>query len=209
MPKLELPKIEIPKIDRTIVDLPEIPAAAAKPIYAGVGATDLAVEKVRTYVADVQAKAVAYVSDVQSAVKGFELPEPKRLQDKAVAGLAERRNQAEARIAGLQADARALPAKVQSSVRGAYDENVATATALYADLAKRGESVVVKLRAGAAPEAATPADAPAAKTPAAKSAPAAKATATKTAAKKTSAKKAPAKRPAAKKAPAAKADATG
>ena len=102
MPKLELPKIEIPTIDLKKVDLPEIPAAAAKPIYAGVGVIDLAVEEVKPYVADVQAKAIAYVTDVQkdvtarvaevqNTVKGFELPEPKSLQGKAVATFAERR----------------------------------------------------------------------------------------------------------------------
>lgn len=185
MPKFELPKIEIPTIDIKSIDLPEVPEAAQKPIYAGVGATDLAVEKVKGYVADVQAKVTAKVADVQSTVKGFELPEAKTLQDRAASTFADRKGQAEAKLAELQADAKALPAKVQTTVKGKVDENVATATALYADLAKRGEGVVVKLRKS------TP-------KPAGKKAPATKPAAKKAPAKKAAAKKAPAKKAAAK-----------
>ena len=185
LPKFDLPKVELPKVDLKKVDLPEIPEAAQKPVYAYVGATDLAVEKVRSYVADVQTKVTERVADVRSAVKGFELPQPKKLQDKATASLAD-----------LQADAKAFPARVQSGVKGRVDENVASATALYGDLAKRGEGVVVKFRTGEV--AAKPAaQKPAAQKPAAKKAPAKKAPAKKAPAKKAAAKKAPAKKAAA------------
>ena len=79
MPKFELPKFEVPKVDLKTIDLPEVPEAAAKPIYAGVGATDLAVEKVRGYVAEVQTKVNARVADVQKSVKEFEVPQPTRI----------------------------------------------------------------------------------------------------------------------------------
>ena len=64
LPKIEIPKIEIPTIDIKSIDLPEVPEAAQKPIYAGVGATDLAVEKVKGYVADVRSG--AFPSDAES-----------------------------------------------------------------------------------------------------------------------------------------------
>jgi hypothetical protein len=190
MPKLELPKIEVPKIALTSLDLPDVPvpAAVARPVYAGVGATDLAVEIVRGYVTDVQAKVNARVADVQKSVKGFEVPQPKSLQDKAVAQLTDTRTKFEAKLAELQADAKAFPAKAQTKL----DENVATLTKQYADLAKRGESVVIKIRKG--DEVKAPAKTPGS---VAKKAPA----------KKTPAKKAPAKKATAKKAPAKKATA--
>ena len=80
------------------------------------------------------------------------------------------------------------------------ERHVATVTAVYADLAKRGEAVVVKFR-GETPAAPAATKAPAKKAPA-KKAPAKKAPAAKKAApakkapaaKKTTAKKAPAKK---------------
>jgi hypothetical protein len=190
MPKFELPKIEVPKVSLTAIDLPDVPvpAAAAKPLYAGVGVTDLAVEKVKEYVAEVQTKVNARVSDVQKSVKEFQAPQPKTLQDKATAQFNDSRAKFEARLAELQADAKALPKKVQSR----YDENVATVTKQYADLAKRGESVVIKIRKGDDVKAPATVEGSVAK---------------KAPAKKAPAKKAPAKKPAAKKASATKADA--
>ena len=175
MPKFELPKIEVPKIGLTTIDLPDVtvPAAAARPLYAGVGVTDLAVEKVK-----------GYVADVQKSVKDLEVPQPKNLQDKAVAQFNDTRAKFEAKLAELQADAKALPSKFQ----GRYDENVATLTKQYADLAKRGESVVTKIRKGDSVKA--PASVPGS---VAKKAPAKKAPAKKAAAKKAPAKKATAK----------------
>jgi hypothetical protein len=184
----------MPKFDVKLknIELPELPPVAAKPIYAGLGATDLAVEKVKAYATDVQAKltakvadvqkdATARVADVQKSVKGFELPEPKALQDKAVAALVESKDRFEAKLVDLQADAKALPTKVQTKV----DETTASATAAYADLAKRGETVVTRIRKGE-----TPAPVQVTKKAPAKKAPAKKAPAKKA----TTAKKAPAKK---------------
>ena len=192
MPKFELPKFEVPvpKVDLKTIDLPDVPDVAAKPLYAGVGVTDLAVEKVKGYVTEVQIKVNARVADVQKSVKEFEVPQPKTLQDKATAQLNDSRAKFESRLSELQSDAKALPTRVQTTVKKQYDENVATLTGTYADLAKRGESVVTKLRKGDAVKA--PASVPGS---VAKKAPA----------KKTPAKKAPAKKAAAKKAPAKKA----
>lgn len=130
----------------------ELPPVAAKPLYAGVGVTDLAVEYVREYVADVQKKLVGYQKDVQKTVTGFDF-EPKALRKQAVTVVnarvdalskdaKARRAAVETRIAELQADAQALPTKVQSAV----NENVSTLTDTYADLAKRGEVLVTRIR---------------------------------------------------------------
>ena len=128
--------------------------------------------------------------DTEFRVPGSEAPKPKTLQDKAAAQFSDTRAKFEAKLSELQADAKALPTKVQSTVKKQYDENVATVTGTYADLAKRGESVVTKIRKGDAVKA--PASVPGS---VAKNAPA----------KKTPAKKAPAKKAAAKKAPSKKA----
>ncbi|GAA4109721.1 hypothetical protein GCM10022215_04300 [Nocardioides fonticola] len=204
----------------------DLKTEATKTLYAGAGAVDLAVETVREsvteYVADVQKKiaevqadVLTRVADVQKAVQGIDL-EPKKVRAQAttvvntrVETLTDeakaRRAAIEARVAELQAQATALPTKVQS----ALTENVATATAAYDDLAKRGEVVVARLRKQElAQEAAKVVEdaAEVAKAPA-KKAPAKKAAAKKAPAKKAPAKKAPAKKAAAKKAPAKKAPA--
>jgi hypothetical protein len=130
----------------------DIKTEASRPIYAGVGVTDLAVGLVRDYVADVQKKFAGVQKDVQTRVSGIEL-EPKALREQAVTVVSARvdalskdakarRAAIEARVAELQADAKALPVKVQSLVA----ENVSTATETYADLAKRGETLVERIR---------------------------------------------------------------
>ncbi len=95
----------------------DIKTEARKPVMAGVGVTDLAVELVRDAVADMQKR----MADVQKA---------------------SRREAIEARVADLQAEAKAYPAKVSTLV----DDNVAAATATYTDLVKRGESLVGRIR---------------------------------------------------------------
>jgi hypothetical protein len=119
----------------------ELPPVAAKPLYAGVGVTDLAVELVRDYVSDVQAKLVGYQKDVQKTVTEFDF-EPKALRKQAVTVVNARRAAIEARVAELQADAQALPTRVQ----GAVNENVATLADTYGDLVKRGEVLVTRIR---------------------------------------------------------------
>ncbi|MCW2852741.1 MAG: hypothetical protein JWM84_2405 [Nocardioides sp.] len=119
------------KFDIKTLDLPPV---AAKPLYAGVGVTDLAVEIVRDYVADVRKVLAGYQKDVQKTVTGLDL-EPKALRDQAVTVV-------NARVEALQADALALPTRVQNAV----NENVATVTGTYADLAERGEKLVSRVR---------------------------------------------------------------
>lgn len=106
----------------------EVPAAAQKPLYASVGAGDLAVTAVKEYVAD-----------VQKSVSDFD---PKSVRDSAFSAAKARRAAIESRVADLQAEALALPTKVQTTV----NDNVATVTGTvlgtYGDLAKRGEAVV-------------------------------------------------------------------
>ena len=123
-------------------------ADVTRPLYAGVGMTDLAVEVVRDAVADVSKR----LNGVQKNVAGFDY-EPKALRDQATKVVNERvdaltkdakarRAAIEKRVAELQADAKALPAKVQSLL----NENVETAGDTYGDLVKRGESLVGRIR---------------------------------------------------------------
>ncbi len=186
----------------------EIPTPVARPLYAGIGATDLAVEYVRETVADVQKRFAGVqkdvqgrVADVQKNVKGIEL-EPKALRQQATTVVNSRvdavtkdakarRAAVEARIADLQADAKAQAAKVQTVV----NDNVSTVTDTYAELAKRGETTLKRLRgevAGTLDDVADSVDAP--KTATAKKSAVRKSTAKKPAAKKTTAKKTAAKK---------------
>lgn len=112
---------------------------ALRPVLAGVGVTDLAVEKVRDYVADLQ--------------KQLSKPEPKEMREQAVAAFTARlealtkdaqarRTAIEKRVAELQSEATGYPAKVQELL----DDNMAQANAAYADLVKRGESLLERVR---------------------------------------------------------------
>ncbi|NYD40495.1 hypothetical protein [Nocardioides panaciterrulae] len=119
----------------------DIKTEAARPLYAGVGVTDLAVEYVR-----------GYVAGVQKNVSGLDV-KPQALRDRAlttVNGRVEalskdakaRRDAIESRVAELQSDARELPGRVQALL----NDNVATVTSAYEDLAKRGETLVGRIR---------------------------------------------------------------
>lgn len=128
-------------------------------LYAGAGVADLAVETVRDVVADVQKRfadvqkdVTTRVADVQKSVSGLDL-EPKALREQALTVVnarvdaiskdaKARRTAIEARVAELQGEAKTFPGKVQ----GFVDDNVATATSAYGDLAKRGEVLVARIR---------------------------------------------------------------
>ncbi|WP_028644650.1 hypothetical protein [Nocardioides sp. URHA0020] len=144
-------------------DIPtfEIPTEAARPLYAAAGATDVVVGYVRDAFTDIQKQLAGLQKDVQTRVTSFEL-EPKTLRDQAVTVLATqidtlskdakaRREAIEARVAELQADAMGLPAKVQGFVA----ENAVTVNSAYADLAKRGETLVGRIRAQESTKATT------------------------------------------------------
>jgi len=90
----------------------DIKTEASRPIYAGVGVTDLAVELVRDYVADVQKRFV----DVQARVSDFDF-QPKALRDQAI-----------------------------TVVNARVTDNVVSVTETYSDLAKRGETLVERIR---------------------------------------------------------------
>lgn len=179
MPKFDLKSVELPKIDLAKVELPE---AAQKPVYATVGAGDLAYITIKEYVVEAQKKAqqklTAYQKDAQSKVADVQ----KQVTDFDAKSL---RSSIEGRVAELQNDAKAYPAKVREAVTKTVEENTKTVTGTYADLAKRGEAIV-KGKPGPAPAAKK---APAKAAPAAKKSPAKKA-AKKATAKKTTSKKA-------------------
>ena len=91
----------------------------------------------REYVADVQKKVTKVQKDVQTRfagvqknVKGFEF-EPKVVREQTVTVV-------NSRVSELRSDAKAQVEKVQTLV----NENVATVTDTYGDLAKRGEQLV-------------------------------------------------------------------
>ncbi len=126
----------------------QIPAVATRPIYAGVGMTDLVVEAVRDYVADLQKR----LDEVQKNVAGLEV-KPEELRTRANKAVSERfetlnkdaqarRKVVEKRVAELQTEVQALPTRLQKLV----DAQVATAGDTYTDLVKRGESLVVRIR---------------------------------------------------------------
>jgi len=126
----------------------DIKTEAKRPLYAGVGVTDLAVEAVRDYVADVQKR----FAGVQKSVTHLDL-QPQALREQAVIVVSSRvdalskdakarRAAIEARVADLQAEAKELPVRVQSLL----NDNVATVNSAYADLAKRGETLVGRIR---------------------------------------------------------------
>ncbi len=142
-----------------------LPNTLTKQFYAGVGATDLAVEAVRDYVADAQKrvaevqKRLAEMQDsLTKSVADFE-PETARKQatvavnarfDALSKDAKARRELVESRIAELQKEALALPARVQELVTELVNDNVTTlsqgANEAYDDLVARGEKLVARIR---------------------------------------------------------------
>jgi uncharacterized protein YoxC len=130
-------------------DIPtQIPTVATRPIYAGVGVTDLVVGAVRDYVADVQKR----LDEVQRSVTSLDV-QPQALRDQATKVVSARvetlnkdaqarRRLIEQRVADLQSEVQTFPTRLQKLV----DEQVATAGDTYADLVKRGESLVSRIR---------------------------------------------------------------
>ena len=119
----------------------DIRTEAARPLYAGVGVTDLAVELVREYVADVQKRLAGVQKDVQARFSDLEL-EPKALREQATTAVS-------ARVDALSKDAKARRAAVEARVaelQAALNENVSSAGDTYVDLAKRGETLLARIR---------------------------------------------------------------
>jgi len=134
-------------------DIPtQLPEAVARPVYAGVGATDRAIEAVRSAVADVQKRALAVQQDVSKTVSDLDY-QPQALREQATRALTERvdtigkdaqarRKAVEHRLAELQTEARELPVRLQKLV----DEQVAGAVETYDELVRRGETLVGRIR---------------------------------------------------------------
>ena len=122
----------------------DLKAEATRPLLAGVGVTDLAVEIVRDLVTETQTR----LAVVQKTAAN-----PKALREQAVTVVSNRvdalakdaktyRAAIEARVVELQSEAKAYPARVSMLV----DDNVSTATDAYGDLVERGESLVGRIR---------------------------------------------------------------
>jgi hypothetical protein len=106
---------------------------ATRPLYAVVGATDLAVEYARKSTADVQAR-FAKIELPKLDLSKVEL-EPKALGDQA-------RTFAAARMDELSEDAK----EARSAVESYVNEAVAEVTETYGDLAQRGQRLVARIR---------------------------------------------------------------
>ncbi len=130
----------------------DIKTEATRPIYAGVGVTDLAVERVREYVTDMQKRLVEVQKDVRARVNDLDF-EPEALRKQTVTFVnarveaitkdaKARRAAIEARVEELQADAKEIPTRFQHL----FDGNVESINETYADLAKRGETLVDRIR---------------------------------------------------------------
>lgn len=134
----------------------DIRTEATKPLFATVGATDLAVEAVREFAADMQKRVTGYRADVQKSVSAIDI-KPATLSAQARIAVTDRvealqkdakarRTEVEKRVTELQTEAKAVPGRVQKAV----DENVAALNETYDDLVKRGESLVGRIRKQAA-----------------------------------------------------------
>lgn len=121
---------------------------AVRPLYAGVGVTDLAVETVREYLADMTDRVTA----LQKDVAGWDL-EPESLRKQAMTLVNERvellgkeakarRTRVEKRVAELQH----VPGRVQHTVADTASSWTTTLGDTYGDLVKRGETLVNRIR---------------------------------------------------------------
>src|SRR5690606_18059687 len=124
---------------------PQVPAEVTRPLYAVVGATDYVVEKARTYAGAAQAVVLDRVGKVER--------DPKALRYQTLTLVATRvdgltkdakaaQDKAAARVLELQADAQAVPAKVEAYVAGTLAEVSGT----YGELAERGEKLIARVR---------------------------------------------------------------
>lgn len=124
----------------------DIKSEATQALYAGAGVVDLAVEVVREYVSSTQAKVNEVQGDVQTRVKDAQEKatsfKPETLRSSVTKEAKERRAAIETKIADLQAEAKALPEKAKK----AGDEYAASVNSAYEDLAKRGETLVARIR---------------------------------------------------------------
>jgi len=134
----------------------QLPTTVTRSLYAGVGVTDLAVEFVREYVADVQKRAgevqktvasgdpTALATEAQKRAQLATKRVTERVEtlNKTVADDAQARRAAvERRVAELQAEAKALPTRVQKFI----DAQLGTAGDTYGELVNRGESLVDRI----------------------------------------------------------------
>lgn len=116
-------------LDKTRKDLERTLADVDKtPLYAVVGATDLAVEKIRVARAELSTRASQF--------------DPKALRDQVQATVAQRIASVQFDVKSAPEQAKALPVKAQA----ALNEAIATALTAYGDLAGRGKSLVTRVR---------------------------------------------------------------
>jgi Mg-chelatase subunit ChlI len=112
-------------------DIPaQLTSGVSRPIYAGVGATDRVVAAFREAAADMRKRAIAVRQDLTEIDY-----EPQALRRQAAQVVT-------AGVAGLQTEARELPARLQSLV----ETPTGAAGDAFEDLVKRGETLVGRIR---------------------------------------------------------------
>jgi heparin binding hemagglutinin HbhA len=134
------------------LDLPaQLPEGVARPLYAGVGVTDRIVEAMREYFSVLQTRAIAVQKDVQKTAAEIDYS-PQALREQATKVVTTRvenlnsdaqagRKAFEKRVAVFQADAKALPTRLQQL----FDGQVGTAGDTYDEMVKRGETLVGRI----------------------------------------------------------------
>ena len=110
----------------------DIKTEATKPLYAGVGVTDLAVELVRDYVTVAQ--------------KRVSRPRPRRTSARSSSSRRRCATRPATRVDAISKDAKAAVPDREAVAAGLVDENLATVGDAYGDLINRGESLVTRIR---------------------------------------------------------------
>jgi len=119
---------------------------ARTPLYAVLGAGDLATEAVRDYVAKARTEAGGQAKDVQTRVNELQV-KLAELQDRLVEVRSQVRTQVRTRVNELPEDVAELRGKLDAGeLRQALENYVQSLQDLYDRLATRGESTVDKLR---------------------------------------------------------------
>lgn len=124
----------------------QVVAQGSKPLYAVVGANELAFEKVRGL--PVQLQVDEQVKKLQARISGFRT-EAKQLPTQLSAQAKDVQSRVEAQVKALPEQVRALPEQakgLQAKVEATVVDLRGEATALYVDLSARGEKVVKGLR---------------------------------------------------------------
>jgi hypothetical protein len=160
MSVVETVKNALPSVSLPSVSLPELPVQEArKPLYAVLGAGDLAVEQARGQVKELQATlptlpkaAQAKVADYQAKVTGYVASVPAQLQQlRGQVSTDSLKAKVSVKTMSLKT---VVPVKTTATVKTKVGDLTGKAGALYSELAVRGEKLVTTIRKQPATQAA-------------------------------------------------------